>query len=70
MSISTILTVLSLALCGKVKEQPVEVTGEVSSDGRNPEELSACPGSDGDGVERLTVCQPKTAFVMEQGWHQ
>ncbi len=61
------------ALCGAVEEQPVEVTGEVQTDGRGfgrIEALAARAGGDGGGMERLTVVQSESSVALERNRHR
>lgn len=64
---------VSSALCGEVKEQQVQVTREVPSDGRQfgpLQAISAGTGGDGGGVERPAVLQPRSSITVEWTRHQ
>lgn len=64
---------MSPALCGAAEEQPVEVTGEVQTDGRGfgrIEALTARAGGDGGGMECVTVVQSESPVALERKRHQ
>lgn len=60
--------VCSSALRGQVEEQPIQVTGEVPSDGRwstlQRQGLCFRPGGDGGRVERASVSQQRAALPV------
>ncbi len=64
---------VSPALRGALEEQPLEVTGEVQTDGRGfgrIDALAARAGGDGGGMERLTVVQSESPVALERRRHR
>ncbi len=64
---------VSPALRGALEEQPLEVTGEVQTDGRGfgrIDALAARAGGDGGGMERLTVVQSEPPVALERKRHR
>lgn len=60
---------MSPALCGALEEQPLEVTGEVQTDGRGFGRigaLAARAGGDGGGMERLAVVQSESPVALHR----